>query len=157
MPGLDLRALDALGQMLAALLLSLAVAIALLVLLYALVTAIADRRCRRRGAAPSPSDGYLVGRPDDVGAALYVLDEHGVQRIAPVRLPEDRAGSLHRLIAMLRRGRAAAPAKPATMDIRLPENWREDGFSVPLPAAPRGWRRRRRDGRRRVSPRTRRH
>jgi hypothetical protein len=157
MPGLDQRALEALTQMLAALLLSVAVAVVLLGLLCALVTAIADRRRQRRAAAASPIDGYLVGRPDEEGAALYVLDEHGVRRIARVRLPEDGPASSHRLVAMLRRRRPAAPAaKPAAMDIRLPENWREEGFSVPLSAGSPSDRRRRHDGRRGRSPRGRR-
>jgi hypothetical protein len=157
MPGLDHRALDALSQMLGALLLSVAVAAVLLGLLCALLTAIADRRRQRRGATASPTDHYLVGRPDDEGAALHVLDEHGVRRIARVRLPDDAPASSHRLVALLRRGRRAAPApKPATMDIRLPENWREEGFSVPLSAGSPSDRRRRRDGRRGRSPRGRR-
>ena len=157
MPGLDQRALDALTQMLGALLLSVAVAAVLLGLLCALATAIADRRRQRRAAAASPIDGYRVGRPDDEGAALSVLDEHGVRRIARVRLPEDGPASSHRLVAMLRRRRPAAPAaKPAAMDIRLPENWREEGFSVPLSAGSPSDRRRRRDGRRGRSPRGRR-
>lgn len=157
MPGLDQRALEALTQMLAALLLSVAVAVVLLGLLCALVTAIADRRRQRRAAAASPIDGYLVGRPDDEGAALYVLDEHGVRRIARVRLPEDGPASSHRLVAMLRRRRpAASAAKPAAMGIRLPEDWREEGFSVPLSAGSPSDRRRRRDGRRGRSSRGRR-
>ena len=158
MPGLDQRALEALTQMLAALLLSVAVAVVLLGLLCALVTAIANRRRQRRAAAASPIGGYLVGRPDDEGAALYVLDEHGVRRIARVRLPEDGPASSHRLVAMLRRRRrpAAPAAKPAAMGIRLPENWREEGFSVPLSAGSPSDRRRRRDGRRGRSPRGRR-
>ncbi|UJA21688.1 hypothetical protein HJD18_16690 [Thermoleophilia bacterium SCSIO 60948] len=141
--------------MLGALLLSVAAVV--VGLLYALLTAIANRRRRPPAAPSSPIDGYLVGRTDDDGAALYVLDEHGVRRIARVRLPDDLAASSHRLIALLRHGRAGAPpAKPATMDIRLPEDWREEGFSVPLTTAAPTGRRRRRDGRRGISPRARR-
>jgi len=130
MRGLEPERLEALIEMLAALVAGCSATAALLCALALLARGVARHRTRRRGRAPI--ERYVVGRPDHDGAELYLLDGDGVRRLSRVHVPPGREHERQRLVAVSGRRRSTRPADRVLIDLRLPDDWRETGFSVPV-------------------------
>jgi hypothetical protein len=129
MRALETERLDALLEMLAALIAACSATAAIGCALALLARGISRRRSRRAAV-----ERYVVGCPDRDGAELYLLDAHGVRRLPRLQALPGRARARQRLVATSRRRHGQSrSAGRELIDMTLPDNWRETGFSLPVP------------------------